>query len=371
MLVHICCSVDSHYFLQELQKIYPSENLIGFFYNPNIHPKEEYELRLQDVRRSCEKLKIPLIVGEYDFMNWFDEVVGLENANEKGERCAVCFEGRLLKTALLALNLEERKITTTLLTSPLKPQNELFALGENIAQKYQLEFIKVDLRSNGGTQKQAKLAKVANLYRQNYCGCEYALLKQRERKNEMPLELFNEIGKRALKGSAKYNAEIFRKVWEYERNNTPFILQKNTITAWRLLNGSVKIIESENKKSQNSTINSYIFTHSKALKNQKIKEIKWHKIMLKNNEIPIGFSDNATFLTIESINKILHLQYKNALSMRYNPPPYDIELNIRSEILGSDSIKPLIVLDSMLCENLIININAIFQNIDIFEIKQI
>lgn len=363
MLVHICCSVDSHYFLQELRKIYPNENLIGFFYNPNIHPQEEYDLRLQDVRRSCEALAIPLIVGEYDFMEWFDEVIGLENAEEKGERCGVCFETRLLKTAILALNLGESKITTTLLTSPLKPQNELFTLGENIAKKYSLEFIKLDLRSNGGTQKQAKLAKDANLYRQNYCGCEYALLKQRERKNEIALELFNEIGGRALKGSAKYNGEIFLKIWELERAKKPFILQKNTITAWRLLNATVK--------QNNSIVNAYIFTHSKSTKKQKIKSIKWSEKRVGGEIISIGFSDNATFLTIESINKIFSTKYSDTISMRYNPPKYSDERKIRDEILGSDSIKPLIVLDSAICESITINIEAIFQNVDIFEIVEI
>lgn len=363
MLVHICCSVDSHYFLQELRRIYPNENLIGFFYNPNIHPQEEYDLRLQDVRRSCETLAIPLIVGEYDFMEWFDEVIGLENAEEKGERCGVCFETRLLKTAILALNLGESKITTTLLTSPLKPQNELFTLGENIAKKYGLDFIKLDLRSGGGTQKQAKLAKDANLYRQNYCGCEYALLKQRERKNEIALELFNEIGGRALKGSAKYNSEIFLKIWELERAKKPFILQKNAITAWRLLNATVK--------QNNSIVNAYIFTHSKSTKKQKIKEIKWSEKSFREEIIPIGFSDNATFLTIESINKIFSTQYNDTIAMRYNPPKYSDERKIRDEILGSDSIKPLIVLDSAMNEGIVINIEAIFQNIDIFEIIEI
>lgn len=368
MLVHICCSVDSHYFLQELRKIYPRENLIGFFYNPNIHPRDEYELRLQDVRRSCEKLQIPLIEGEYDFANWFDEVAGLEDAEEKGERCALCFESRLIKTALVALNLGESKITTTLLTSPLKPQNELFTLGENIAQKYGLEFIKVDFRSNGGTQIQSALAKSANLYRQNYCGCEFALLKQRERKNQIALELFSEIGGRVLKGSAKYNSEIFRKAREYERNNTPFILQKNTINAWRLLNGIVQMIGENGEK---FAINSYIFAHSKAMKNQKIRNIKWHKIIFGDNKIEVGFSDNTLFLTVESVNMIFGTAYKNALAMRYNPPKFDDELHLRAKLLGSESIKPIIALDSAIYNDLLLNINAIFQNSDIFEIMEV
>lgn len=364
MLVHICCSVDSHYFLQRLREIYPHENLIGFFYNPNIHPRDEYDLRLQEVRRSCENLKIPLICGEYEMVSWLESVAGFENAEEKGERCAACFESRLNKTALLALNLGESKITTTLLTSPMKPQNELFALGDNVAQKYGLEFIKVDFRGNGGTQIQADLAKSANLYRQNYCGCVFALAKQRERKNQIALELFDEIGGRALKGSAKYHSEIFAKVWDLERKGRAFILQKNTINAWRLLNASVKKMDGE-------SIHSYIFAHSKAMKNQKIRNIKWREIDLCDKKIAVGFADNALFLSLESTNKIFDTNHKSALFMRYNPPKFDDELTLRAKLLGSDSIKPIIAIDLPMAENLIININAIFQNIDIFEVVEL
>jgi len=66
MLVHICCSVDSHYFLQRIQEEYPNEELVGFFYDPNIHPFSEYKLRLYDVKHSCSKLGIKLIEGPYD-----------------------------------------------------------------------------------------------------------------------------------------------------------------------------------------------------------------------------------------------------------------------------------------------------------------
>ncbi|MGX2982780.1 epoxyqueuosine reductase QueH [Helicobacter sp. 23-1045] len=364
MLVHICCSVDSHYFLQRLREIYPHENLIGFFYNPNIHPSDEYDLRLQEVRRSCENLQISLICGEYEIDSWLESVAGFECADEKGERCSICFESRLNKTALLALNLGESKITTTLLTSPMKSQNELFALGDNVAQKYGLEFIKVDFRSNGGTQIQADLAKSANLYRQNYCGCVFALTKQRERKGAIALELFDEIGGRALKGSAKYHSEIFAKVWDLERKGRAFILQKNTINAWRLLNANVKKINGE-------VINSYIFAHSKAMKNQKIRNIKWHEISVDSKKIAVGFADNALFLSVESTNKIFGTNHKNALSLRYNPPKFDDELKLRAKLLGSDSIKPIIAVDLATAENLTININAIFQSTDIFEIIEL
>ncbi|HGZ70984.1 MAG TPA: diacylglucosamine hydrolase like protein, partial [Nitratifractor sp.] len=72
MLVHICCSVDSHYFLQKLQIEYPESKLIGFFYDPNIHPYSEYYLRLLDVERSCKLLDIELLEGPYDYSAWIE-----------------------------------------------------------------------------------------------------------------------------------------------------------------------------------------------------------------------------------------------------------------------------------------------------------
>ena len=174
MLVHICCSVDSHYFLKELHKAYPDENLVGFFYNPNIHPKDEHDLRLQDVRRSCNMLNIKLIEGEYNIESWLHDVKGLENEPEKGNRCNVCFDTRLIKTAELAKHLNIKKFTTTLLSSPMKEQVTLYNQGEQIARDNNLEFIKINVRKNGGVTKQNELAKADNLYRQNYCGCIYS-----------------------------------------------------------------------------------------------------------------------------------------------------------------------------------------------------
>ena len=122
MLVHICCSVDSHYFLSELRKIYPQHEMVGYFYNPNIHPKSEYDLRLLDVERSCKMLNIPLLEGEYEIKKWFVDIKGLENEPEKGERCVKCFDMRLEKTAQVAHKMNIKSFTSTLLSSPLKEQ---------------------------------------------------------------------------------------------------------------------------------------------------------------------------------------------------------------------------------------------------------
>ncbi len=360
MLVHICCSVDSHYFLQELMKCYPDEKFIAFFYNPNIHPKEEYDLRLYDVKRSCKILGIDLIIGDYDFMMWFDNVKGLEEAEEKGERCNACFDIRLLKTAVLAMELGETKITTTLLASPMKSQESLFAQGDEVANKYGLSFVKIDVRSNGGTQKQSKMAKDSNLYRQNYCGCKYALDKQRNRANKISIELFEHIGGQILPASAKETISIFMRIAEFESDSIPYILQKNQIYTYRLLRATLS--------NGNIVIPSYIFTHSKSCKNVKSKQIQWHKIQYKNNKILLGFSDNMVFVDIESVNLALGKHYSNVTQMLYNPPLYDEELSFRDEILGTESVKPFVVIDKIINENLILNIESIFQNADKFSL---
>lgn len=363
MLVHICCSVDSHYFLQELRKVYPHEKMIGFFYNPNIHPKDEYDLRLLDVRRSCENLGIGLIVGDYDFMSWFEGVRGLEDAEEKGERCGVCFDERLLKTALLALEISENKITTTLLASPMKSRDELFLQGENIAKKYQLEFIKIDVRKDGGTQRQAKMAKDSNLYRQNYCGCQFALEKQRNRAGKCTFELFEHIGGQILPASAKQNLAVFIELNRLETARIPYILQKNQIQTYRILRAFVK--------HDNRVIPSYIFTHSRACKNLKSGKILWREIRVaweSCENLTLGFCDNAVFMTIEGANVVFNKRYQNTLEMLYNPPLYDDELRFRVAILGIESVKPVIVVDSVIDENISISIDSVFQNMDKFSL---
>lgn len=363
MLVHVCCSVDSHYFLQELSKQYPNDELIAFFYNPNIHPKEEYDLRLLDVKRSCNMLNVKLIEGNYDIVSWLDRTYGFEDEEEKGHRCSLCFDERLIKTAMLALEINESKITTTLLASPMKSKEELFAQGDNIIANYGLDFIKIDVRSGGGTQRQSKMAKEANLYRQNYCGCQYALRKQRDRSNKVTTELFSNIGNQIQHGSIKHLINTFNTFYELESSNKPCLLQKKSINIYRLLTGSLKC--------NGSIIYSYIFVNSKSCKNLKSGDISWHIIEVDGNPSHVGFCDNMYFVDIKSINVAFGKNYKNVLDMVYNPPDYDIEMRYRVKLSGFDSIKPIVVVDSIIESGAILNIDAVFQTADVFEVVKL
>ena len=235
ILVHICCSVDSHYFLQCLRAQYPDSKLVGFFYNPNIHPKAEYDLRLLDVERSCKILGIDLYEGEYDTLHWLEDVRGLEEEPEKGERCVACFDSRLIRTASFAKQKSIGVFTTTLLSSPMKEREILFTQGEKIAHLNNLEFIKIDVRSNGGTQAQAKLAKEDNLYRQTYCGCKFALIKQRNAQGKLSLELVENLGRQIQPASNEERIETFSRRNALEMDSIPYILTKRSIMAWRNL----------------------------------------------------------------------------------------------------------------------------------------
>lgn len=180
ILVHICCAPDALYFLERLRSDYKDAEIKGFFYDPNIHPYEEYKLRYVETERTCRKLGIELIEGEYDLDNWLESVKGFEDEPERGKRCSVCFDFRLERSAKLAKELGCDALTTTLLMSPKKSLHQLRESGEKVAQLYGIEFLAPDYRKGGGTQEMFRLTKENELYQQDYCGCIYGLFKQKE-----------------------------------------------------------------------------------------------------------------------------------------------------------------------------------------------
>lgn len=365
MLVHICCSVDSHYFLSELRKVYPQSKILGYFYNPNIHPKAEYDLRLFDVKRSCKMLGIDLIEGEYEIQKWFADVKGLECEPEKGERCVKCFDMRLEKSAQVAHKMSFDSFTSTLLASPLKEQKILFAEGDEIALAYGLEFIKIDVRSNGGTQAQSELANKDRLYKQTYCGCQFALSRQREKQKQLPLELMSNIGKQIAPGSNESRKAVFDLRDECERLGREYVLYKQTKIVWRNLR-SICIDEGK-------VISSYVLTHSRSKNMVKTSSITYIKQSVYDKEhkiqtIEVGYAkrDESIFISIEDMNALLKTHYTNVQEMVYNAPCYEDEMALRVELCGADSMNPIIILDRRITHSLKIFINAYFQESSIF-----
>ena len=111
IVLHTCCAVCGAY-LCELLKEQFGEVLI-YFYNPNIYPKEEYEKRLASAKKLAEIYKLKFVEGEYDYENWLKRVRGLKKEPEGGKRCPICFAMRLEKTAQLTKEKKFGYFTTT------------------------------------------------------------------------------------------------------------------------------------------------------------------------------------------------------------------------------------------------------------------
>lgn len=379
MLVHICCSVDSHYYLGELKKFYPNKTFVGFFYNPNIHPKEEHDLRLLDVERSCKMLNIKLICGEYEMEEWLASTKGLEEEPEKGKRCTVCFDERLIKTANLAKKLDIKEFTTTLLSSPMKTQEVLYAQGDKIAIANNLDFIKINVRKNGGVERQNALAKSDNLYRQNYCGCTHALSKQRASQKKSGLEMLSNITRQVMPGSIEHRMSVFTKRNEIESENKGYILQQHKNIVWRVLNA--KLIH------KNEILESYIIARSCSKNKIKSGNIVWIKQRLfthypsfmqdlfkdmqadyrRNLELLVGYSkrDDSIFIDIKMLNFLLKKDFKDVRDIRLE---YAEELLVRDIISGSESVNPIIVLNTQVPFDIVININSMMQEENIFKV---
>jgi epoxyqueuosine reductase len=335
MLVHICCSVDSHYFLQKLAQEYPDEKLIGFFYDPNIHPLSEYTLRLLDVKRSCEMLGIELIEGAYDTDNWLKSVSGLENEPEKGKRCSVCFDDRFMVSALKAKELGEDTFTSTLLVSPKKSISKLKELGDALAKQYNLTFITPDYRSNGGTQEQNIVAKKDKLYRQDYCGCIFGLLKQRAYQNRVADELFSPISQQILPDSIEERIALYEKRYALEKSKKNYTIEKERFLNYRLKRAYIS--------QKNEVIPSHFLPYSTLKKEYTRGKVQWR------DEQGYLDRDAVIFITLAYYNQIARTNYVDIKALVYNPPNFKDELEIRAKIAKNPyNLSSIIVIEKVL-----------------------
>ncbi len=348
MLVHICCSVDSHFFLQKLRELYPNEKLIGFFYDPNIHPFSEYKLRLLDVQRSCKMLGIELIEGEYDLKGWFDSVRGYENEPEKGTRCTLCFDNRVEKSIIKAKEIGETRVTTTLLTSPKKSIEQLNSVGQKLAKRYSVEFVCVDFRKGGGTLEQFTLAKKDKLYHQNYCGCLYALKKQRDMQEREAVELFSPLTAQVQPNSIEERLELYSKRVKLEERDIEYEIVKESFINYRLLRSYLKV----NQKIIASYPLFYSHLRRKKVKLKIEKEIKG--IFYANRE-------NVKIIKLETFNKMMNLSYKDIKEFMKKPPKLKDEMRFR-KILENDfySISPIILVDRVEFDSFELYLDAIY-----------
>lgn len=346
MLVHICCSVDSHYFLEKIQEEYPQEKLVGYFYDPNIHPYSEYALRLLDVKYSCEKLGIELLEGTYDLQHWLTSVKGLENEPEKGNRCTVCFEDRLSNSVQKAKELGHDKFTTTLLISPKKSQEKLEKIGYDLAQQHHIEFIFKDYRSGNGVQLQGQVVKQHQLYRQNYCGCLFGLSAQREQQDKLMDEMFVSVNKQIMPESIEERFELYTQRNALEALAVPYKIIKQRFLNYRLLQGWVQ------QKKQ--TIASYFLCYSTLNKGKTSGRIEYlHEGTAYLNR------DEIKLLSITTFNALANTSYKNVKELYFAPLAFKEELQLRQRIThNAYDLSTIVVLDELNDEKYEIQLQA-------------
>ncbi len=186
LLLHSCCAPCSAPILENLenQGIKPTI----FYFNPNIFPFSEYEIRRNEIKKYAQKIGVNFIEGEYNHKRWLNEVTGLENEPERGKRCLQCFKYRLAETAKMAANCGCDTIATSLSSSRWKSLNQIDEAGKQAIEGYEnLNYWAKNWRKNGLQQRRNELLKSNGFYNQLYCGCEFS------QKNTRHFHLNNEL----------------------------------------------------------------------------------------------------------------------------------------------------------------------------------
>jgi epoxyqueuosine reductase len=168
LLLHICCAPCATYTVRRFREA--GARVTGHWFNPNIHPFREHELRRGALAGYAPALKLPIIWEPgYEMAEFMRRVAGQERFRQ---RCAICYHLRLERTAIVAAREGFALFTTTLLISPYQDLEAIIHIGEELAQRHGVSFWAENLRR--GFAEHHRLAREAGLYRQRYCGCLYS-----------------------------------------------------------------------------------------------------------------------------------------------------------------------------------------------------
>ncbi len=183
LLLHACCAPCSSYVLEYLSSYF---DITLLFYNPNITPKAEYDFRACELERLLLEMPlredVKLIVGNYNSDEFYSAVKGLEDLPEGGERCQRCYRLRLAEAARIAAEQGFDYFTTTLSISPYKNAEWLNTIGAEEGESVGVAYLFSDFKKKNGYKRSCELSAEYNLYRQDYCGCEFSRRAAEKRK---------------------------------------------------------------------------------------------------------------------------------------------------------------------------------------------
>lgn len=186
LLLHVCCGPDAAGVVEQLKDEF---DLTCFWYDPNIQPKSEYDLRLEAFLKVVKIMNVEAIVGEYDAPHFLQKISGLEATPEQGAKCTICYDMRLERSAVEAKKKNCDLFSTTLAISPHKVQQKLAALGQNLAKRHQIHYLSRNFMKHDGFKDSVDFTEAHDIYRQDYCGCWYSLYEGGPQARKMAEEL--------------------------------------------------------------------------------------------------------------------------------------------------------------------------------------
>ncbi|WP_296321409.1 epoxyqueuosine reductase QueH [Treponema sp. UBA3813] len=191
LLLHACCGPCSSYVIEYLAQIF---DITIYYYNPNIHPKEEYFRRLEELKKFLERFpqatqnSVKLVEDIYNPEEYFKatnvrQEVELQSEPEKGERCRRCYLFRMKRAWEYACKNNFDWFTTTLSISPHKDSEKINVIGRELEEQktndssaitIHTKFLPSDFKKKGGFLRSTQLSEEYGLWRQDYCGCVYS-----------------------------------------------------------------------------------------------------------------------------------------------------------------------------------------------------
>ena len=175
LLLHSCCGPCSSAVLERISDYF---DIDVFYYNPNIDSSDEFYRRSDEQIKLVEDLglddKIDVKVIKYNHEEFLSYIKGFEKYEEGGARCFRCYRQRLEETAKYAAENNYDYFTTTLSISPHKDSQILNRLGKFLSEKYKVNYLFSDFKKKNGFKRSVELTDKFNMYRQDYCGCEFS-----------------------------------------------------------------------------------------------------------------------------------------------------------------------------------------------------
>lgn len=172
LLLHVCCGPCAIHVINRLQEYF---DVSLFFYNPCIYPTKEHEKRLEELKKVANIYECKVYTEIKDYEDWKHLVKGFEKEAEGGNRCKICINDRMNATAKKAKELGVAVFGTTLTVSPHKDSEIINDSGKNSAIRNKIDYLVSDFKKNNGYKKSVELSKKHEIYRQNYCGCEFSI----------------------------------------------------------------------------------------------------------------------------------------------------------------------------------------------------